>query len=167
MGLLGGTYSGAGIDGRKFSVPTTTELELEVFTDVDESFNLRAVMAMELDTNRVHYTYAGFGKSNYFYGRGRKDLRTEKAISAKLVPRTRYYWGWNLGVSQVLVIPYGLVLASYSTTLDVSLSAGIIYQLSENLGVEFRGGFGMGYGFSAVTVTGVTTSALIGLAYFL
>jgi hypothetical protein len=60
-----------------------------------------------------------------------------------------------------------LVLASYSTTIDGSLSIGAIYQITENLGVEFRGGIGMGYGFSAVTVTGVTTAALIGLAYFL
>lgn len=167
MGLLNGTYAGAGVEQRQFSVPTTMDLELEVFTDRDESFNLRSMMAMELGTNRVHYTYAGFGRSYYLYGRGKKDLRVEKLVSVQTIPKTRYYWGWNAGIAQVLVIPYGLVLASYSTTLDLSLSAGVIRQISNNVGVEFRGGLGLGYGFSAVTVTGVTMQAMLGITYFM
>lgn len=165
VGLLDASYAGSGLGRRTFAVPTTADLELEVFTARDESFHLRSMMAMELNTDRVDYTYAGFGKAYYLLGRGKSDIRSEKDISIKTIPTTRYYWGWNVGVAQVLVVPYGLVLASYSTTLDISLDAGVIHQVSENLGIELRTGVGTGYGFSAVTVTGVTFQALVGVTY--
>lgn len=167
MGMYNGTYSGSGVEARGWSVPTTIDTELEVFLTRDKSFNLSASMAMELDTNKVNYTYAGVGQTYYLLSRGRKDIKTEKLVQIKTIPKTRYFWGWNTGIAQVLVIDYGLVLGTYSTTLDVSANGGMIYQISENMGFEARAGIGMGYGFSTVTVTGTTMRMLIGLTYFL
>ncbi len=167
MGMFNGSYAGSGVEARGWSVPTTIDAELEVFLTRDKSFNLTATMAMELDTNKVNYTYAGVGQTYYLLSRGRKDVKSEKLVQIKTVPKTRYYWGWNVGIAQVLAIDYGLILGTYSTTLDISGNAGMIYQIGENMGIEFRGGMGMGYGFSTVTVTGTTMRALIGLTYFL
>ena len=167
MGLLNGSYSGANIDSRTFSVPTTLDVEMEVFRGRDESFTLRAMMAMELTDNRVDYTYAGVGRVYYLSGRGRKDVRKEKFVQISNIPKTRYYWGWGGGIAQVLAIPFGLVLATYSTTIDLSVNGGVIYQATPNLGLEFRLGTGLGYGFSTVTVTGMTIRALLGVTYFL
>jgi hypothetical protein len=167
MGMFNGTYSGSGVEARGWSVPTTIDVELEVFLTRDKSFNLTSTMAMELDTNKVNYTYAGVGQTYYLFSRGRKDVRTEKLVQIKTIPKIRYYWGWNVGIAQVLAIDYGLVLGTYSTTLDVSGNTGVIYPIGENLGIEARAGMGLGYGFSTVTVTGTTMRALIGLTYFL
>ena len=156
MGLFNGSYAGSGVETRAWSVPTTLDAELEVFQDRDKSFNLRAIMAMELSTNKVNYTYAGVGQTYYFASRGKKELRTEKYVKISNIPKVRYYWGWNTGIAQVLTIDFGLVLGTYSTTLDVSGNLGMIYQLGENLGLEARAGMGLGYGFSTVTVTGTT-----------
>ncbi|MBT4761191.1 MAG: hypothetical protein HOO06_05775 [Bdellovibrionaceae bacterium] len=166
MGLFSGSYAGSGVETRAWSVPTTIDIEMEIFQSRVKSYTLRAVMAMELDTNRVNYTYAGIGQSNYIASRGRKDFRTEKRVQFKNTPKLRYYWGWNVGVAQVLVIDFGLVLGTYSTVLDMSGNAGAIYQVGENLGIEARAGLGLGYGFSTVTVTGTTTRMLVGLTYF-
>lgn len=166
-GLMQGSYSGSNIDGRTFTVPTTLDVELEVFRGVDESFTTRAMMVMELGDNRVHYTYAGVGRTYYPWSRGRMDVRKEKFVEITNVPKTRYYWSWNGGIAQVLAIPFGLVLGTYSTTLDLSVAGGVIYQATPNLGLEFHLGTGIGYGFSTVTVTGMTVRALIGVTYFL
>ncbi|MCB0366698.1 MAG: hypothetical protein H6624_00765 [Bdellovibrionaceae bacterium] len=166
-GLMQGTYSGSNVEGRTFSVPTTLDVELEVFRGRDESFTTRAIMAMELGDNRVNYTYAGVGRTYYLWSRGRKDVRKEKFVQIANIPKTRYYWSWNGGIAQVLAIPFGLVLATYSTTLDLSVAGGMIYQVTPNLGLEFQMGTGLGYGFSTVTVTGVTVRALFGVTYFL
>ena len=167
LGLLSGSYSGPGVDQRGFSTPTTVDIEFEVFLGKSESFNLRAIMAMELDTNRVNYTYAGVGKVYYLHSRGRFVLKKEKKVQVTNTPKIRYYWGWNGGVAQVLVIPYGLVLATYSSVFDISANGGMIYQISPKMGLEFRLGLGMSYGFSTVTVTGTTVRALLGVTYFM
>ncbi|MCB9026735.1 MAG: hypothetical protein H6625_10485 [Bdellovibrionaceae bacterium] len=166
MGMFNGSYAGSGIETRAWSVPTTLDLELEVFLNRDKSFNLRSIMAMELSTNKVNYTYAGVGQTYYFLSRGKKELKTEKLVKISNVPKWRYYWGWNSGISQVLTIDFGLVLGTYSTTLDVSANTGFIYQLGENIGLEGQMGMGLGYGFSTVTVTGTTMRALVGIAYY-
>lgn len=166
MGLFSGSYTGEGVASRAWSVPTTLDVEMELFQNRTHSYTLRAVMAMELGTNRVNYTYAGGGQTNYIASRGRKDFRTEKRVQIKNTPKLRYYWGWNVGVAQVLVIDFGLVLGTYSTTLDFSGNGGVIYQVGENLGLEARLGMGLGYGFSTVSVTGTTARLLFGLTYF-
>jgi len=165
-GVFSGSYSGPGVDKQTFSVPTTMDFEFEVFTNSRRSFNFRAIVVMETDTNRVNYTYAGMGQSFYVFSKGRRDFRKEKDTLYYSTPKVRYYWGWSAGIAQVLAIPFGLVLATYSTTLDLSLNGGVIYQMNKDLGLEFRGGAGLGYGFSTVTVTGNTVRALLGLTYF-
>ncbi|MCB0392270.1 MAG: hypothetical protein KDD58_13340 [Bdellovibrionales bacterium] len=166
MGMFSGNYAGSGVETRAWSVPTTLDAELEVFINRAKSFNLRATMAMELSTNKVNYTYAGVGQTYYFLSRGKKELKSEKLVQISNVPKWRYFWGWNAGIAQVLTIDYGLILGTYSTTLDVSGNIGTIYQLGENFGLEARMGMGMGYGFSTVTVTGTTMRVLFGTTYY-
>ena len=165
-GVIQGAYSGASIESRSFMVPTSVDLEVEAFVDRDEAFTLRAIMAMEMSNNRVNYTYAGAGKTYYLGARGRKELKSEKAVQISMIPKTRYYWGYSAGIAQVLAIPFGLVLSAYSTTIDASVGSGVIYQITPNMGIEGHFGIGMGYGFSTVTVTGTTMRALVGVTYF-
>ncbi len=166
MGLFSGSYAGSAVNTTPWSVPTTIDVEIELFQSRTEAYALRATMAMELDTNIVQYTYAGVGKTNYIGSRGRKDFKTESRIQIKNTPKLRYYWGWNAGVAQVAAENLNLVASIYSTTLDFSANTGLIYQTGENLGFETRFGMGFGYGFSSVTVTGTTIRLLFGLTYF-
>lgn len=165
-GLMQGSYSGASIESRTFMVPTTTDIEVEAFIDRDEAFTLRAMMAMEMSNNRVNYTYAGAGKTYYLGARGRKEVKSERSVQITMIPKTRSYWGYSVGIAQVLAIPFGLVLSAYSTTLDASVATGLIHQITPNLGLEGQLGVGMGYGFSTVTVTGMTIRGLFGVTYF-
>lgn len=167
LGLMSGNFSGTGVPQRAFSTPTTIDIEFEIFTGRNKSFNLRTIMAMEFGTNQVNYTYGGMGQTYYLMSRGKKDVKQEKLVKVTNSPRHRYYWGWNMGVAQVLAIAYNPVLSTYSTTLDASVNGGAIFKISDNLGFETRLGFGIGYGFSSVTVTGSTLRLFFGLTYFL
>ena len=80
--------------------------------------------------------YAGIAARYYLYSKGAKVETFESKNYFKSTPTYRYYTGWDVGISQVLVISHGPVLQTYSTLIDFGGCGGYIYQITENLGFD-------------------------------
>jgi hypothetical protein len=163
-GLLYGSYSGP-VTG-KFVVPTSLDVSYEWFSSNQGSFFIRATFAEDLVAVTPYYIYAGVGMNHYFLSKGMTTDLTDKDTTIIAVPKWRYYFGWDAGMAQVTVKTLGPILSVVSTTLDMGAHVGTIYQIDRKIGIEALLGTSVGYGFSAVAVTGFTGRFFIGATYF-
>ncbi|HEX4926223.1 MAG TPA: hypothetical protein VFV50_19170, partial [Bdellovibrionales bacterium] len=102
----------------------------------------------------------------YINSKGMYFDRNDEAYRILSYPRFRYYWGWDAGISQVIVRSLGKVLQVVSSMVDVGVCGGAIWQIDRDFGIEAHIGATSGYGFSSVAVIGYSTRALLGVTYF-
>jgi hypothetical protein len=162
-GLLSGVYTGPQYGD--FSIPNAFDLEYEQFTHNQRSFLFRAIMAMELETSKPYYFYAGTGLRYYFSSKGMAFEAEDDKVSMSAVPRLRYYVGTDVGISQAIIKSLGRVLQVTSTMMDIGGHVGAIYQVDRRLGFEIQFGLTSGQGFSSVSVVGYSARALGGFTY--
>lgn len=161
-GMISGSYSGP-VSG---TLPSSQLLdgEYELFTGPRSATTFRALIAYDLAKGRVGYGYAGMGRSYYLWGNGVNiESSDNKEASFTSIPKRRYYVGWDLGMSYVVVKEFGTVLTAHSEAIDVGAHLGFIWQVSKSIGIDLHGGYTKGFGFSSVAVSTTTTRIFAGV----
>ncbi len=163
-GPISGSFSGP-TDG-EFSVMLPLDFAYEHFLGPRSSWLVRTILAHDSSEGRTAYAYSGVGFRGYFWSRG---PRVESGIggeSIQIQPKRRYYYGLDLGISQVLLKSVGSVLEIRTSMIDFGPNAGVIQQISKNIGLELHLGYTMGLGFSSVTASGNTLRTMLGISYY-
>lgn len=163
-GPISGSFSGP-TDG-EFSVTLPLDFAYEHFLGPRSSWLVRTILAHDSSEGRTAYAYSGIGFRGYFWSRG---PRVESGIggeSIQIQPNRRYYYGLDLGISQVLLKSVGSVLEIRTSMIDFGPQVGVIQQMSKNIGLELHLGYTMGMGFSSVTASGNTMRTMLGLSYY-
>lgn len=165
-GMLQGTYRGASsLVSGSIQVMTSLDFDVEAFSTPSQSFFLRGNLTHDLSTNRMPYAYIGTG-TRYYFGRAGFPLdRTDQTSRVALMPKSRFFVGGDLGVSQVVTRVFNEALSSQATMLDFGAHAGWIYQMGHKVGLEVLGGYSMGMGFSTVSANGTILRAMVGFSY--
>ena len=162
-GQVSGSFSGA-TSGSLIS-STGLDLEYEVFQNRHRALLFRSAAFFDLKQNRAIYTYAGMGSNYYFLSTGPLVDTTDGATQFTVTPKYRYYWGWDLGLSQSEVVPK-VIGATYTTNIDGGLHLGAIYQATRAIGVEAQLGYSRGYGFTTVSAATSVLKMLFGVSVY-
>lgn len=165
LGNVSGSFSG---DTKgEFSVPQALNTEIEFLYNPKSSFILRNILAIDESTSKNIYNLTSIGQR--FYWKGVTSPIVIKDIDGSkysVFPKQRYYVGYDVGISQVVVTSLGPILDAVSTMVDVGINAGGIYQLTDEWALEGQAGLTRTQGFSAISVTGTTTRLMAGVAFF-
>jgi hypothetical protein len=164
VGEVKGSFSGS-VTG-DFGVANSIDMDYEIFSASKRSTILRTIICQDLSAARLVYAYAGVGKRYYFKSSGAEWDNSEGGSRVYSVPKRRYYYGIDLGISQVVVKTFGPVLQASSAMFDLGGNLGIIQQLSKSVGLEAQAGVAYGIGFSSVSVSAITERLLVGVSYF-
>jgi hypothetical protein len=164
LGMLTGSYSGRDATG-KFDSQGAIEIEGNLFRSPGMAYAVRSSIALDITTSRTRYFYAGLGQRFFFGPHGFESFTQEGGDSIRIHPKLRYALGYDLGLSQVLVIPYGTILGAYATTADTNLSAEARYSVDRNMSISGTLGMGVGTGIATMNVTTTTMRALVGFVY--
>ncbi len=162
-GYITGKYYGPQDGG--FEVPNALDLEYEVALSSQRSVIMRSMIAMQLETSKVLYTYSGSGMRYYFASKGMQVETEDEHVAFSSIPKWRYYWGWDAGVSTVVVQSLGKVLQVSSTMVDIGVNLGTAYQIDRKFAVELHTGVTNGQGFSSVSVFGYSIRVFGGMIY--
>ena len=83
-----------------FSVVPSLQAVLEVFPDsFRSSLFAKTNIAMDSATGKMKYNYLGVGQKVYYGGYGIPRNFTESGFTYKADPKTRKYYGWDVGLS--------------------------------------------------------------------
>lgn len=165
MGQVSGKFSGAA--SGSFSVPQALNTEIEFLYNPKNSFMLRNIMALDTETSKNVYSLTSLGQRTYWRGTS-SAIETVDTDGNKysILPKRRYYFGWEVGVSQAVVTSLGPVLDVVSTMVDIGVNTGVIHQMGNNWALEGQIGYSQTFGFSSVSVNGTTMRLLVGTAFF-
>lgn len=165
MGMVTGSLSGPITS--TFSTIPTFELEYEKFLTTKESIIMRAIFAMDSASAKTQYAYAGAGQRFYIRGTTSHPITSaDKEASVEIEPMWRYYWGWDIGASSVLVQEVTETFDAVSTMADFGASAGASRRVTKNFYWDASGRFSYGYGFSSVAVNAMIINLSFGATYF-
>jgi hypothetical protein len=148
------------------SVPNTLDLEYELFSATHRSWYFRGTFAQNLSTARLSYAYAGVGRRFYLGAPGMAFDATDGETRVTEIPKWRYYVGFDLGISQVVVTTFGTALQANSGLVEPGVTAGTIYQVGRSMGLEVSAGASPGIGFTSVSVTSFILRMLFGISYY-
>jgi len=163
-GPISGNYSGAAPGS--FSILTPLDFDYEQFLSPRSSWVIRMILAHDTQAGRVAYAYSGLGYRGYFWSQAVHVDSGTGAERIEVAPKRRYFYGFDLGISQVLLKTVGPVLETRSALIDFGPSLGVIQQVSRKVGVELHLGYTLGLGFSTVTASGSSLRTLVGLSYY-
>ena len=165
-GYQSGTYQGQAQANGTYTSTTVFDVELEVHDEVRKSIAVRASMALDLNTSKTQYVYAGVGQRFYLGSAGVSTTIRDPDLNFVMKPKWRYHVGWDVGIAQVLVVEFGDLLNAYSTTLEFGPGGGAIYQWSDRFGIEGYMSYSQGFGFANVTTISQHLKFYFGLTYF-
>ena len=145
-----------------FSLFTGIDLGFEFFISNKASWNIRGTFVEDMQRSRLLYMYAGIGRRFYLFSNGfyRSSIQDNRTIN--IVPRWRYYIGADVGIARVVNGNYGSVFEIASAVVEAGGHGGMIYQISQKIGVEAQVALSIGLGFSTVSLTSTTTRFLVG-----
>lgn len=92
-------------DSGRFSIISAIDIEYEKHYSTKQSYLLRGIIGYDQKTALMDYFYAGLGQRRYFQSYGQPIIGSEGNNLIRMIPRWRFYGGWDFGISQVLVIP--------------------------------------------------------------
>lgn len=162
-GVVGGSY--AGTRTGTFLVPSSFDIDYELFQSVHRSLFFRALLALELPDSLPRYSYFGTGIRYYFGSQGIQWQKTDGHISVSSIPTWRYYVEGNVGISIVIIQSFGSVLQIVSDMFDVGASVGVIRQITPQLGFGAQIGGSSAMGFTSSSLIGFTYRGLAGITY--
>lgn len=149
-----------------FSVVPSLQAVLEVFPDsFRSSLFAKTNIAMDSATGKMKYNYLGVGQKVYYSGYGIPRSFTESGFTYKADPKTRKYYGWDVGLSRVLVASFSTSLSAVSTALDFGGHWGMIKMMGESWGLNVEVGASYAFGFSTVAVSGTNIKIFVGGTY--
>lgn len=149
-----------------FSVVPSIQGTLEIFPDsFRSSMFAKTVIAMDSATGKMKYNYLGIGMNTYYGGYGVPRNYSEQGFTYKADPKTRKYYGWDVGLSRVLVASFSTSLSAVSTALDFGGHWGMIKMMGESWGLNVEVGASYAFGFSTVAVSGTNIKIFVGGTY--
>ena len=165
LGNVSGSFTGDS-EG-EFSISQALNTEIEFLYNPKTSFILRNILAIDQSTSKNIYNLTSIGQRYYWKGvTAPTEIIDVDGSKYSILPKQRYYIGYDVGVSQVVVTSLGPILDAVSTMVDVGVNAGGMYQLTDKWAIEAQAAFTRTQGFSAISVTGTTTRLMAGLAFF-
>lgn len=164
LGMVSGNYSGPA--QTSFSVPQAINFEYEFLNSNKSTNYIRSLMAFDANKGRLVYFLNSFGFRQYANSNAKLYSFSRNGESFSLAPKVRYFYGADVGISQVVVQTLGTVLQATSTMFDLGAHIGASYHLKPNWAFEIVGGYSYGYGFSTVAVTGTTMRIMFGGSYY-
>lgn len=165
VGNVSGSFSG---DSKgQFSISQALNTEIEFLYNPRTSFILRNILAIDQATSKNVYNLTSVGQRYYWKGvTAPIEIIDVDGSKYSILPKQRYYIGYDVGVSQVVVTSLGPILDAVSTMVDVGVNLGGMYQLTEKWAIEGQAAFTRTQGFSSISVTGTTTRLMAGMAFF-
>lgn len=145
-----------------FSVLPSFDFELELFSSPTTSYYGRTIVAMNMSTGVMNYNYFGFGTHRYYKGFGYSKDSTGDLGFAKLMSKSRQYYGVDVGLSRVSVVQFGPVLSAESTGIDLGVHWGYTKQMGRAWAINAQVGLSYAYGVSNVAVAGMNMYLLFG-----
>lgn len=180
LGLVNGAYSnpiddsdaataatgGNLIAENGFSVAPSFNFGVEYFSDLKTSWFTRAIIAMDSTEGKMRYQYLGLGGNKYISSVGLMRSYVNEDVILKSFPRWRHFYGWDLGLSRVIVVSFGPALNSVSTAIDFGGHIGTNYHMGRNWALNAQLGMSYAFGFSTVAVTGTNFKIFFGSSFF-
>lgn len=163
-GVILGTYEG--LFASTVETTAVADVEYEVFQSNTRSNFFRFTLGMDFTTNNMNYHYLGGGQRFYLWSKGTYFDTVRKSSGIRAFPRFRFYTGWAAGTSTVTLNTFGEYLQISSSTVEVGLQAGTIYNITKKLGLELQYSFDISTGFTSVSSGGYVNRASLGLTYY-
>lgn len=165
LGNVSGSFTGDS-EG-EFSISQALNTEIEFLYNPKTSFILRNILAIDQATSKNIYNLTSIGQRYYWRGvTSPTEIVDVDGSKYSILPKHRYYIGYDVGISQVVVTSLGPILDAVSTMLDVGVNLGGIYQITEKWAFEGQAAMTKTQGFSAISVNGTTSRMMLGVAYF-
>jgi hypothetical protein len=146
-------------------VATTLELEYSLYRSNVKALVFRYTLANDFASGKTYYSGVAVGPRYFFDSQAYRSDTNDNGIHLEIVPDWRYFWGFDFGVSQILVTNAGSSLQTTNTDLTASASIGITRQIADEWNVQGILGLGTGYGLSSLKVLEFTARALVGVGY--
>lgn len=164
LAYLSAQYTGP-VEGT-ISVPMALSFEYELIKSATKSYTFENIIAIDSEDSKTKYYATHFGARYYFNSSNLNSFGEDNGNSISITPKWRYYYGWNVGVAQVVVSSLGPVLDALSTVLEYGGHVGSIYQIRKDWGLETKFSYMMGNGFSSITVNSSVMQLHLGGAYY-
>jgi hypothetical protein len=166
QGFYNATFKGNGDANGSFTLNRVLDFEYENIISNRQTFLVRGILGVEVETAQVKYAFGGIGQRYYFSSNALQWKVMEDGLMMSYLPRLSFYLGWDFGIAQVQVVNYGPVLSAYSTLIEYGGSGGFIYNIYKTIGLEGQLGMSYGNGFSSVAVTSQIVKMYIGLSMY-
>ena len=161
----GSSNATSNLEGGGFAVLPSLDADIELFSNTKKSYFARMTIAMDMGTGKMNYNYFGLGTRNYYKGAGIQRIFHGKDNYIKVIPKTKQYYGYDLGLSRVSVVSFGPVLSAVSTGIDFGAHWGYTKQVSPNWGLNFETGLSYAYGISTISSSGMNIKILFGATF--
>ncbi len=164
LSLVNAAYTGP--ESGSVSIPMAMHFEYELIRSATSSYTFDNTIAIDSQDSKTKYYGTHIGGRYYFSSSNLNYSDVGEGTSISIIPKWRFYYGWNLGVAQVVVRSLGTVLDAISTILEYGGHVGSIYQVGKSWGVESKFSYMMGNGFSSVSVDSTVIQLSFGGAYY-
>lgn len=165
-GMVSSTYTGAAVATGSFTSLVSLEGEGIITQTERQNFVFTTTIALDGKDVLTRYFYVGLGQRFFLNGVSEIQNSAFQGSSMDYRPNLLWYMGWDAGVAQLLLIPFGDILASYSTIAEVGGSFGFRKNISTKLSLDGRIAASIGTGISNNAVTSQVFRAMLGIVYF-
>ncbi len=162
-GLITTSFTGA--QSGDFSLITSVDGEFEIFISESTSIYANAIIALDPAEAQYRYLFAGGGQKLYFLSKGRTTEIDSDVGSLSMSPKRRFFAGWQLGISQLILDTPTPALTVQSTLFEYGFNIGALYRVLEKTNVEFQFTATRGTGISSVTVDATVFRFFAGLSF--
>ncbi len=165
-GVITANYTGGSLAAGSFFSMITAEAEAILTQSERQNLVITGAVALDGVDTRTRYFYAGIGQR--FFLNGVQETQSTSHPDAMMIyaPRLLWYAGWDAGLAQILLLSFGDVLGSYSTTAEAGATFGFRRQFSSSLYFDGRIGASLGTSISNTPVTSQVFRGLVGLVYY-
>lgn len=164
-GITVGEVGGPEKARTSFNVVPSFDGEIEYSVESGISHLFRMAMATSFDSSQNHYFFAGYGQryypANSYFPKEQAGGGTELSYFRKL----NYFGEWRVGVSKLQGKEFSEALVFSSTAIDAGGGAGMVYWLSNRVGLQAVSGVNFAMGFTSVSLTGMIFSLSFGVSY--
>ena len=162
-GLVTTSFTGA--QNGDFSLATSIDGEFEVFYSEQSSLYANAIIALDPEEAQFRYLFAGGGQKYYFFSKGRPSRVASDVGSIEMNPRHRFYAGWQVGISQLILATPTAALTVQSTLFEYGGNVGYLYRFFEGMDLAVHFSATRGTGISSVSVDATVFRLFAGLTF--
>lgn len=162
-GMLSGDFAGA--DSGVIDMSNAFDLQAEYSTSSKTSVSARSTLSLNVDSGIFRYLYAGLGWRNYFRSHSGPQAFEYEANRIQMNPKVQYFVSGEAGFSQMVIRQVTDSFSIQATMIEVGGTVGLIYPLSNNLGLYSTMGYLKGIGISAVAVDSTIYKVFVGINF--